>query len=124
MSGDAPNKQATESLVDRMKRLDSVLPPEGQPYHVLEAQNEAGARAGLWMAGPKGGIPVFQSRETATDALRFVPSPQALGHDAAAVRWAVHTLSDDEFRTLFLNPGLTLFVVHAMNDAGIEAQPL
>ncbi|MCY0996939.1 hypothetical protein OWM54_07260 [Myxococcus sp. MISCRS1] len=124
MSGDAPKKQATETIVDRLKRVESVLPPEGQAYHVLEAQNDAGERAGLWMTGPKGGIPVFQTRESATDALRFVPSPRALGYAESAVRWAVHSLSSEEFRNLFLNPGLTLFVVHSMNDAGIEAQPL
>ncbi|TQF09916.1 DUF4375 domain-containing protein [Myxococcus llanfairpwllgwyngyllgogerychwyrndrobwllllantysiliogogogochensis] len=126
MSGEELNDEVTKLIAERLRRVADVLPPEGHAYHVVEAQTAAGERAGgLWMVGPEGGIPVFQSRELATEALQFVPPPQALGYlDESAVGWGVHALSADEFRTLFINPTVMLYVVLKVSDSGIEAQPL
>ncbi|NVJ24659.1 hypothetical protein HUW62_25865 [Myxococcus sp. AM011] len=125
MSEEEPNEEVTKLIADRLMRVPDVLPPEGHAYHVLEAQTAAGERAGgLWMIESEGGVPVFQSRELATEALQFVPPPHVFGYDEAAVGWGVHALSADEFRTLFINPSVTLYVVLKVSDSGIEAQPL
>ncbi|MFY2561701.1 hypothetical protein ACN469_29140 [Corallococcus terminator] len=125
MSMEEPNEEVVKLIADRLMRVPDVLPPAGHAYHIIEARTAAGKSAGgLWMPGAEGGVPVFQSRELATEALQFIPPPQVLGYDEAAVGWAVHALSADEFRALFINPSLTLYVVLKVSDSGIEAQPL
>ncbi|MCK8503185.1 MULTISPECIES: DMP19 family protein [Myxococcus] len=125
MSAEEPNDEVSKLIAERLMRLPDVLPPEGHAYHVIEARSAAGESVGLlWMPGTEDGVPVFQGPELATEALKFIPAPGRLGYDKAATGWAVHALSADEFRTLFIDPSLTLYVVLAVSDSGLEAQPL
>ncbi|QSQ17472.1 hypothetical protein [Myxococcus landrumensis] len=125
MSGVEPNDDVSKLIAERMMRVQDVRPPEGHSYYVIEAQTAASERAGLfWMPGTEGGVPVFQSRELATEALQFIPPPQVFGLDEAAVGWGVQPLPAEEFLSLFINPSLTFYVVLKVSDSGMEAQPL
>jgi len=125
MAVEEPNDEISKLIAERMMRVQDVRPPEGHSYYVLEAQTAAGERAGMfWMPGTEGGVPVFQSRELATDALQFIPPPQVFGFDEDAVGWGVQPMPAEEFLTLFLNPSVTFYVVLKVSDSGFEAQPL
>jgi hypothetical protein len=126
MTEDDEGKEAfIQLMADRLQRMPGDTAPTGQPYHVLEAVTETGELTGmLWMSGPPGAIPVFQSREDCTAALRYAPAPREAGYGEDAVRWEVRGLSGDELRYLYLKPDFTLYVVLAVRDEGIDVQKL
>ncbi|RKG99282.1 hypothetical protein D7V97_31885 [Corallococcus sp. CA053C] len=114
-----------QKVAERLARMPKDTAPTGEPYHLLEAATAGGELTGeLWMEGPEGGLPVFQSRADALTAVRCMPLPQEMGFGENAERWHIRALSGDELRYFYLNPHFTVYVVLKVNDDGIETRPL
>ncbi|QSQ20499.1 hypothetical protein JY651_35420 [Pyxidicoccus parkwayensis] len=120
-----PKDEAVQRMMERFQRMPKETSPKGQPYHVLVAERANGElTSAIWMGGPEGGVPVFESLEDGTEALRYTPSPREAGYGDDAVRWRVCPLSGPVLRTLYLNPNLTLYRVLSMSEEGLAVQRL